>query len=238
MLKYRKPGTKQAVPARSLSLTEQAYAALRREIITCELPPGAEVSELELAERLGMSKTPVREALGRLDLEGFVETFPRRGYRVTPVTIKDINDLFAIRALLEPAAAALAARSMSAPDFDRLHLLAGASYTVGKNCTLLDQFVQSNRLFHSAIAEASGSARLNALIMAHLEESERFFYIGARSRDVNVETNRDHTTIVDVLRRRDAASASAIMAEHIENTRVGLTQSILSSSGIGLGIGL
>jgi DNA-binding GntR family transcriptional regulator len=71
-------------------------------------------------------------------------------------------------------------------------------------------------------------------VISHLEESERFFYIGARSRDVNVETNRDHAGIVEVLRRRDAAAAAAaaaeIMAEHIENTRLGLNASILKAS--------
>ncbi|NPD68657.1 GntR family transcriptional regulator (plasmid) [Lichenicola cladoniae] len=237
MLRHQKVGRRQTAQDREPSLTEQAYAILRKEIITCELPPGAEVSELELADRFGMSKTPVREALGRLDLEGFVDTFPRRGYRITPVTISDINNLFAIRALLEPAAAALAAQAMSPGALDALDKVAGASYTVGKSRTL-DHFVQSNRLFHSAIAEGSGNRRLQSLIMAHLEESERFFYIGARTRDVNVETNRDHSTIVTVLRHRDAKEAASIMAEHIETTRIGLTQSILRSPSISVGIGV
>ena len=235
MLRQSKAGRRQVAPDHEPSLTERAYAILHKEIITCELPPGSEVSELELADRLGMSKTPVREALGRLDLEGFVDTFPRRGYRIKPVTIKDINDLFAIRTLLEPAAAALAAQTMSLGALQTLHDLAGASYTVGKSRTL-DHFVDSNRLFHGAIAEGSGNPRLEVLIMAHLEESERFFYIGARSRDVNVETNREHTTIVEVLRRRDAKQASEIMAEHIENTRIGLTRFILASPAVGVGL--
>ena len=89
---------------KSVSLTEQAYLALREQVITCELAPGTDVSEKELAERLAMSKTPVREAMGRLCLEGLMESFPRRGYQVSPVTVKDMNDLFAVRGILEGAA--------------------------------------------------------------------------------------------------------------------------------------
>ena len=84
-----------------LSLTDRAYAHLREEIITCTLRPGTDIGEHELAARLSMSKTPVREALARLTLERLVEAFPRRGYRVTPVTFKDINDIFTVRKALE-----------------------------------------------------------------------------------------------------------------------------------------
>jgi DNA-binding GntR family transcriptional regulator len=220
---------------RELSLTDRAYAILRMEIITCQMRPGSEVSELELAERLGMSKTPVREALGRLNLEGFVETYPRRGYRITPVTIKDINDLFAVRGVLESRAAALAAQNMSDQDFDRLDQLADASYSLEEEKSL-DHFVDANLVFHSMIAEGSKNPKLYNIIMALLHESQRFFYIGARTRDVNVETNRDHSGIVDVLRNRDAAAASQIMAAHVEETRVGINQSILLSASAAVGL--
>src|SRR5690606_10251453 len=109
---------------RSKSLTEQAYATLRERVITGELSPGVEVSEPELAEQLLMSKTPVREALARLCVEGLMEAFPRRGYRVTPVTLKDMNDLFAVRGVLEGTAAAFAAQNLSEEELEALSRLA------------------------------------------------------------------------------------------------------------------
>lgn len=233
MQKHGKAG--EAGSARGSSLTDQAYATLRREIITCQLPPGSEISELELAGRLGMSKTPVREALGRLDIEGFVETYPRRGYRIKPVTLRDISDLFVVRSVLERTAATLAARSMSDPQLDHLSVLAAASYRLDEHHSL-EHFVEANRLFHGAIAEGSGNLRLAALVMAHIEESERFFYIGARSRDVNIETNRDHAGIVEVLRKRDGPAAGHIMAEHIDNTHKGLATSLLTSATSGVSL--
>jgi DNA-binding GntR family transcriptional regulator len=220
---------------RELSLTDRAYAILRMQIITCQMRPGSEVSELELAERLGMSKTPVREALGRLNLEGFVETYPRRGYRITPVTIKDINDLFAVRGVLESKAAALAARNMTDQEFDRLDQLADASYSLEEEKSI-GHFVDANLVFHSMIAEGSKNPKLYNIIMGLLHESQRFFYIGARTRDVNVETNQHHTEIVEVLRKRDAAAASQIMVAHVEETRVGINQAILLSASASVGL--
>lgn len=212
---------------RGKSLTEQAYAILRRRIITGEMPPGLEVSELELAEQLAVSKTPVREALARLGIEGFVEAFPRRGYRVTSVTVKDMNDLFVVRAMLEGTAGAMAAQTLTEDEVNSLDELANASYVIGETMSV-QSFVRANEDFHSAIARASGNTRLYSLVRSHLEECARFFYMGARVRDVNPETSADHHRIVEVLQQRDPEKARAVMVEHNENTRRGLLSALVS----------
>ena len=218
---------------RRQSLTEQAYAELRRRIITGQMAPGLEMSELELAEELSMSKTPVREALARLGLEGLVEAFPRRGYRVTAVTVKDMNDLFAIRSMLEGTAASMAAVNLTDTELDRLEALADASYVQGQN-TSVQSFVETNENFHSAIAQGSRNPRLYGLVMSHLEECARFFYMGAQMRDVNPETLADHHRIVDVLRRRDPEQARLAMVEHNENTRRGLLSKLIEQGSAAL----
>lgn len=211
------------------SLTDQAYGALRHQIITGVLPPGREMSELELADELSMSKTPVREALSRLGVEGLVEAFPRRGYRVTSVTVKDMNDLFAVRAMLEGSAGALAAVTLTEAELERLDALADASYIRGENSST-QSFVKANEDFHSAIAQATRNPRLHHLVVSHLEECGRFFYMGALARDVNPETTNDHHRIVAVLRQRDPEQARAAMIEHNENTRQGLLRALLDRS--------
>jgi DNA-binding GntR family transcriptional regulator len=133
------------------SLTDQAYSGLRKEIITCRLRPGTEVGEQELASRLNMSKTPVRESLVRLTLEGLVEAFPRRGYRIKPVTIKDIADIFTVRKALESVAAELAAVRMSKEELDVLKTLADQTYVQDSSLPVLE-FVSANNIFHAAIA--------------------------------------------------------------------------------------
>lgn len=214
--------------AKKMSLTETAYGALRERVLSGELRPGAEFSELELADQLSMSKTPVREALGRLVAEGLIEAFPRRGYRVTPVTVKDINDLFAIRAMTEGTAAAMAALNLTPSDLDRLEILADARYDPSQGESV-QSFVKANRDFHIAIAEGANNPRLLALVAAHLDECTRLFYLGAVSRDVNPETSSDHRKIVDVLRLRDPELARAAMVEHSEHTLHGILKALISS---------
>jgi DNA-binding GntR family transcriptional regulator len=218
---------------RSKSLTEKASAILRERIITGELAPGMDVSEPELAEQLSVSKTPVREALARLCVEGFMEAYPRRGYRVTPVTVKDMNDLFAIRGMLEGTAAALAAKNLSNEDLDALDQLADVSYVIGEEIST-KTFVDSNQEFHSAIARGSRNPRLYSLVMSHLEECARLFYMGARVRDINPETNVDHHRIVAALRKRDSDLARQVIVEHNENTRSGILGALIATGQGGL----
>ncbi|AFW00716.1 GntR family transcriptional regulator [Gluconobacter oxydans] len=214
------------------SLAEQAYHQLRQEIITCRLAPNSDISEHVLAKRLGMSKTPVREALARLAMEGFLETIPRRGSRIKPVTIKDIIDLFVVRSALESTAVSLAARNITDLQLAELDRLAKASYSSCEESSI-DYFIEANRRFHIAVAEASQNPRLVTLIGNTLEESARFFYIGTRLRDVddlNIETNREHAEIVKVLSRHDPFAASEVIMKHTESTRTGIINAILAKA--------
>lgn len=216
-----------------LSLTERAYHVLRREIITCQLAPGAEVMEQELSERFEMSKTPVREALVRLVSEGLVEAYPRRAYRIAHITIQSVNDLFGVRAALESAGAALAAARINSDFIAGLQVLADASYQVGESRSR-SQFVDANRQFHLAISAHSGNARLHALVVGLVDQGERFFHMGAQMRDVNSETNHEHHRLVEVLARGEAEQARLLMIEHIESTRRGLLNSLINSTHPGV----
>jgi len=217
----------------SRSLMEQAYAVLREKIIIGELAPGKDVSEPELAEILSMSRTPVREALGRLCLEGFMEAFPRRGYRIRAVTVKDTNNLLAVRGMLEGMAAALAAQNLTSEELDTLDRLVDTSYIVGEGSSTRS-FVDSNQEFHEAIARGSRNPRLHALVMTHLEECARLFYIDTRVRDINPETSGDHRAIVAALRARNSEAARQAMATHTENTRRGLLAALLAEDQEGI----
>ncbi|WP_176083726.1 GntR family transcriptional regulator [Martelella sp. HB161492] len=211
------------------SLTDQAYDRLRHEIITCKLQPGTDLGEQELAEKLAMSKTPVREALARLTLEGLVEAFPRRGYRITPVTVKSVNDVFTVRKALEGVACELAADRLTDAEIDRIEALSNATYVPGEEPTI-EAFIKTNNDFHAAIAEGARVPRLVTLISSYLEESTRLFYMGAAMRDVNPETSTDHALIVAALRRHDSDAAREAIIQHTENTRRGLLTALISDS--------
>jgi len=209
------------------SLTDRAYTRLREDIITCALRPGTEIGEQDLAAWLSMSKTPVREALARLTQEGMVEAFPRRGYRVTPVTVKDITDIFTVRKALETVAAELASVRMTDEELDTLEKFSEKTYGQDRTLPVVD-FVAANNVFHAAIAEGARVPRLHALITGYLEECTRLFHMGASIRDVTLETQKDHQRIVAALRERDPVAARDSIAQHTDNTRRGLLTALIS----------
>src|ERR671926_1601027 len=94
-------------------LTERAYEQLRRDIISCSIRPGTEISEAQLCSQYNLGKAAVRVALTRLSHDGLVRAIPRRGYMVSPITLQDIHDVFELRLMLEPAAARMAAGKVS-----------------------------------------------------------------------------------------------------------------------------
>lgn len=213
------------------SLTEKVYAQLRHEILRCKLKPGADLSEAELAARFKVSKTPVREALAALRLDGLIRTFPRRGYQVAQVTFGDINQLFDLRTIVEAGAAEMAARRITDAQLGELSRLAAISYDPESDQTL-EYFINANRAFHMAIARATENPRLEALLERLIDELERFFYLGATLRDVSTETNKEHSEIVDVLATHDPDAARAIMVKHNNATRQGLLISLTTSKNV------
>jgi len=216
---------------KATSLTESVYAMLRKEILTCALAPGTEISEAELADRFKMSKTPVREALANLRAEGLVRSFPRRGYQIVPVTFGDMNELFDLRTILEAGAAELACKRITEPEIENLRKLADIAYDQSEPPSL-ENFIKANHDFHFAIARASGNERLFQLLAKQIDELERFFYLGARLRDVSTETQADHRQIVEVLSKRDPEAARDIMIRHNDITRQGLFEALTRSQGL------
>ncbi len=221
---------------KKLSLADQVYTRLRAEILHCQLAPGAELAEAELAERFEVSKTPVREALVTLRQEGLILTFPRRGYQVAPITFGGMNELFDLRIVLEAGAADLACQRISDEQIARLRALAQADYDREQEPSI-DRFVAANREFHLAIAAVSGNGRLYALLERQIMELERFFYVGAQKRDLNNETAAEHSEIVAALAARDAPKARDLLTSHNDATRRGLMQ-VLTQSPKGFSIAI
>ena len=98
---------------KTLLLTEQAYKSIKEKIIKCQILPGSDISESEICERVGMSRTPVREALLRLQQENFITIFPRKGIIVSPITVKDIHEVYQIREMVEVYTATNSCKNMS-----------------------------------------------------------------------------------------------------------------------------
>jgi DNA-binding GntR family transcriptional regulator len=208
------------------SATGRVYATLKREILTCELAPGTALYEGQLAERLQVSKTPIRDALGMLVHEGFVKVQPRQGYRVSDITLADVQEVFQMRMLLEPAAAELAAERASADQLKRLQELAEESYVFGELPTYED-FVIKNREFHVLLAAASGNGRLAAMLRNLLEEMQRLFLFGLDIRDSAEEQIAEHRELVDALLKGNHHLARQIATQQIETSRKRVMEALL-----------
>jgi len=196
--------------------TAQAYREVKRRIVDLELAPGAVFTEGEVAAELGLSKTPVREALARLQVESFVEVVGRSGYRVAPVTVKLATDLFALRSLLEPEAAALAAgRAHDRADLARLRRLARSG---------------TNAEFHLAVARAGANAKLADVLENVLDHLSR---LDAIARALGSEgADRGHADLVHAIAQGDTAAARAAAHAHVEASHQRILAALLASTSV------
>ena len=199
----------------------RTVAAVRELILRGDFPAGARLGEVELAERLGVSRTPVREALGRLAAEGLVEIVPNRGARVPSWTVAELEGVFDLRTALEPRLTALAVPRAGHADIAALGELAEAMVAVGAPGPDqdLDAIVPLNREFHGRlVALADQPAMASALAGAiHAPIVLRNFhtYDAASLR----RSLAHHVEIVAAVRAGDPTWAQAVMTAHIRNAR-------------------
>ncbi|NIJ14272.1 DNA-binding GntR family transcriptional regulator [Saccharomonospora amisosensis] len=199
----------------------RAVDALRELILKGEFRAGSRLGEVELAARLGVSRTPVREALSRLAAEGLVELVPNRGARVSSWTVAELEGVFDLRTSLEPRLTALAAKKASDTDVDDLAELATAMVEIGSPGPRqdLDTLVPLNREFHQRLATlANHPALASALANAvHVPIVLRNFHTYD---DASLRRSlAHHVEIVDAVRAGDPEWAQAVMTAHIRNAR-------------------
>jgi DNA-binding GntR family transcriptional regulator len=212
----------------TLRLTDSAYLAVKHDIVECVLAPGSEVTEPELGARYGFGKAPLREALIRLVHESLIESIPRSGYRISPVTIQDVRDIFDLRLLLEPTAARRAAGHIEAALLTDLNELCRSGYIPGDRATE-SAFLRANRQFHVAIADASGNGRLARVLERLLEETERLFHLGLAVRDRTAEIQHEHEDLLRALVGGDADAAERVTIEQITAARTMVMDGILAA---------
>jgi DNA-binding GntR family transcriptional regulator len=217
-----------SAPDPAPSLTEQATALLRREILTTAFAPGDTLSEAQAAERLGLGKAPVRAALARLADEGLIQAMPRRGWVVALVTIRDIHEVFDLRLLLEPEAARRAAGRVDADALRRLDAVCAAGYQPEDADSAL-AFLDANRAFHVAVADLSGNGRLARQIGRLLDESTRMLVLGLKRRDRSGEMAHEHAALIEALALGRAEAAAALMREQVAASRAMVLDALTSA---------
>lgn len=217
--------------AKTDSLSDRAHAAIRRDIVSGVLPPGEAVSELALSVRYGFGKAPVRSALSRLRQEGLVDSSPRRSCAVSAITLRDVHEVYELRALLEPAGAQRAAGRV---DIDMLRAIDAecrTGYAPGDAASTL-RFLEGNRRFHLTIAEAAGNLRIVRLLAQALDETTRVMTIGLAQRDRNAEMAHEHHELLQALACGDGEAAADIARQQVLASRDMVIGALLRSPGL------
>lgn len=191
---------------------------IRDAIIDGRLAPGERLKEVELATELGISRTPVREALLVLQTEGLVEAVPNRGATVRAHTAEDLDDLYQLRALLEGYAARRAATRIAEKDVARLHASCERFDALRENDDLRD-LVKENVFFHRTILEIARSDRLTSMVRKVIELPLVYKSYIWYSPDQKHISAHYHRQIVNALMARDAERAELIMKEHVYEAR-------------------
>ena len=199
---------------RKLSRVGDAYERLKDEIRSNHLPPGFQAPEPEIALRLGMSRTPVREALIRLEAEGLVELIPRRGARVLPILRADMQEIYEILTALEPeAAASLAERRPSAAELAPLDEATNRMESA-LAANDLDAWAEADDMFHRMLLALHGNERLSNFVSSLYDQAHRARIVTLRLRERPVRSTEEHREILEHLRSGDAKATHRAFRDH------------------------
>lgn len=194
-------------------LRDIVFESLREAIMGGALKPGERLMETQLAEELGVSRTPVREAIRKLELEKFVVMIPRKGAYVAGVSLKDISEVFEIRSALEGLAANLAAERITDDELEQMERV--LFYRSDDEAVDLEQLVKSDTDFHALVYQASRNERL-IHILANLREQIQRFRATSLAVPGRMKLAVDeHRMIVEALRNHNSEEAQALAIAHI-----------------------
>lgn len=197
------------------TLAEQVYQYVRGEIISERLVPGAELSEVALAESLRISRGPVREAMGRLRSEGLVEVRPFRGAVVASLSKREFEEAYQVRVALEAMGVRLATPKFAAEPFEFIDGLIGDMEALA-DAADEEGFFTVNRRFHRAILESADNGTLLEIYDRLIARVARYSHRSATLRGDLASSVTEHRAIIEAMRRGVPDVASRLMEEHIE----------------------
>lgn len=212
MLRLRK-----GIEAATTGLKQQVYSTLKDRIIHGELKPGATINEREVVEEFGISRTPVREALNRLEVQGWIRTEPRRGTVVNEVSLEDIKQIFPIRIALETLALDLAFGKIDDNVIDHLEdNLRGMREAASDDD--LSRVVDLDIDIHFTILEVSENDRLHKMALDLINFIRRYGDLSIAFPGRVVETIHEQSTYLKALKERDLHQARVALTLHLRNT--------------------
>ncbi|MDO4621821.1 MAG: GntR family transcriptional regulator [Eubacteriales bacterium] len=208
-----------------LPLRDVVFRTLRKGILCEDLKPGERLMEIQLANRLGVSRTPVREAIRMLELEGLVVNLPRRGAQVAKITAKDLHDVLEVRKGLDQMAFELAVERITEEELEALFAASREFERLVENADVTS-LAEADEAFHAIIYQATGNKRLVQLINNLREQMYRYRVEYLKNRSNLQNLIQEHDQLWQSLKNRDAVGGSEAMGAHIEHQMAGILDSL------------
>jgi DNA-binding GntR family transcriptional regulator len=203
----------------TLSLSEQAYIAIKDRIITLFFAPGQYLNEASICEQLGMGRTPVHQALQRLQADGLVDIVPRKGVIIQPDSMGQVLEILDARLVVEPEIAARAAEHHRSEDVADIRALLDHHRDDPHGGGRIDSFVECDRAFHNKLSDLSQSRILGEFAKSLHERSTRAWYLHLWQTLDTEASDRQHRAVLAAIEARDPAAAAAAMREHLAALR-------------------
>lgn len=202
------------------NLKTQAYNTIRHKIVTCEYAPGAFLNEEILTEQLGLSRTPVRDALGRLEQEGLVEIKPKKGIIVTPLSINTINMIYEVRILYEPYIMRNYGASISVEKLNDFYQIFQAQKSTNICHENHDYFYELDTSFHNFIVDSCPNIYIRQNYTMIQTQTERFRYMTGNVSNRRLdETFLEHLDIIKAALQNDWETAAQKLVFHLEESK-------------------
>lgn len=212
-----------------LPLRDVVFNTLRQAILKGELEPGERLMEIQLADRLGVSRTPIREAIRKLELEGLVIMVPRKGAEVAKITEKDLNDVLEVRCALEELAVELACKKITKAQVEKLESTL-ATFKVAIHGKNLTEMAEMDEKFHMVIYEATGNTRLIQTLNNLREQMYRYRVEYLKDKDVYGKLVVEHESIAKNILEANVDLAKENVKDHIYNQAMTISKIISASS--------
>lgn len=208
-----------------LPLRDVVFNTLRRAILKGELKPGERLMEITLADKLGVSRTPIREAIRKLELEGLVVMAPRKGAKVASITERDLSDVLEVRKGMEVLAISLACKRITGEELEKLETIEQSFQKLIESGNLTE-LAEMDVKFHDTIYQATNNQRLVQLLNNLREQMYRYRMEYLKDIAVRRTLAEEHKTICQALRERDEQQAEQYVSIHIDNQQKAIIRSL------------
>jgi len=204
-----------------LPLRDVVFKTLRQEILTGKLKPGERLLEIHLGDRLGVSRTPIREAIRKLELEGLVTMIPRRGAEVANITEKSLQDVMEVRRALDVLAVELACERITKDEIDALKIACEEfeKATLTKNSTVI---AKADVAFHDIIMSATGNDRLIQMVSNLSEQMYRYRFEYIKDQSKHSKLVEEHKTIYESILTKNIQAAARAVETHVDNQEISI----------------